>query len=273
MAPQIPCRLCGNEAIHSFNKVILKKYDVAYFHCLTCRALQTEDPYWLDEAYQPINEQLDTGQFIRCLHNAAFLDVLMSQLNFSTKRLVDYGCGSGLTARILRDVGMDAYGYDTYSTPRLLMGFQVETLDGASVINLCEVAEHFANPKSSFEHIFSSNADIVVVQTEMFDKPNKDWGYLAAEHGQHIFFYSEDTISYLAKTHKMGATFIQGYIIFFKVELLDSLFEKGTSSLSAGFQSKINQAAPNLFGKILGNGYKYAFNDNQMLTKNLHNDE
>jgi 2-polyprenyl-3-methyl-5-hydroxy-6-metoxy-1,4-benzoquinol methylase len=270
MHTKIVCRLCSNEAQFSFKKRILSKHDVEYFKCHTCGALQTELPYWLEEAYQPINEQLDTGQFIRCLHNAAFLDALTSQLDFSTELLIDYGCGSGLTSRILRDIGINAYGYDTYSTPRLLMGFQKASLDGAAIINLCEVAEHFSHPKSSFEHIFSCNPSVVVMQTEIFDKPNEDWGYLAAEHGQHIFFYTQNTIAYLAQTHKMGAAFIHGYIIFFKIELLDTFFIKGTHTLRTDFLSKVNQATQNLLGKILRYGYKYAAVDNQTLTKSMH---
>lgn len=267
MIAKICCRLCGNVAQFSFQKRILSKYDINYFHCQTCGALQTEEPYWLEESYKPINEQLDTGQFIRCLHNAAFLYALTSQLNLSNSRLVDYGCGSGLTARMLRDVGINAYGYDSYSTPRLLMGFQTGNLEGATVINLCEVAEHFPNPKSSFEHIFSCNPSVVVMQTEIFEKPNKDWKYLAPEHGQHIFFYTEKAITHLAQTHRVGATFIQGYIIFFKVELLDIFFTKDSSKLRADFLSKINQAVPNLLREIVANGYAYAIKDNQMLTK------
>jgi len=269
MTTEICCRLCGNIAQFSFKKRILSKYDVKYFYCQTCAALQTEEPYWLEEAYLPINEQLDTGQFIRCLHNAAFLDALTSQLNLSNEPLIDYGCGSGLTARILRDVGLNAYGYDTYSTPRLLMGFQTETIEGAAIINLCEVAEHFPNPKSSFEHIFSCNPKVVVVQTGIFNEPDVDWGYLAPEHGQHIFFYSEKTVSFLAKAHQMAAFFIQGYIDFIRVELLESLFIKGTNTLRVDFLSKVNQSIHNLLNKILTNGYKYAVNDNQMLTEFL----
>ena len=269
MITEIYCRLCGSAAQFLFQKRILNKHDINYFHCQSCGALQTEEPYWLEEAYQPINEQLDTGQFIRCLHNAAFLDALTSQLNLSNERLVDYGCGSGLTARILRDVGINAYGYDAFSTPRLLMGFQTETLDDASIINLCEVAEHFPKPKSSFEHIFSCNPKIVVVKTGIFDKPNEQWDYLAPEHGQHIFFYSEKTISFLAKTHRMAATFIQGYIIFIKVELLENLFIKGTNTMRVGFLTKVDQSIQNLLTKILSYGYKYAVNDNLMLTKYL----
>jgi len=67
----------------------------------------------------------------------------------------------------------------------------------------------------------------------------------------------------------MGATFIQGYIIFFKVELLDTFFIKGTSTLRADFLSKINQAVSNLLREIVSNGYTYAIKDNQMLTKRM----
>ena len=107
------------------------------------------------------------------------------------------------------------------------------------------------------------------MQTEIFDKPNKDWQYLAVEHGQHIFFYTEKAIAYIAQTYRMGATFIQGYIIFFKVELLDIFFTKGTSTLRVDFLSKINQAVPNLLREIMGNGYTYAIKDNQTLTKKM----
>lgn len=268
---QIDCRLCGSHAEFAFEKRILGKIDIGYFLCKECGSLQTEKPYWLDEAYQPINEQLDTGQFIRCLHNAAFVSAICTHLHLNHQPLIDYGCGSGLTARILRDVGFNAYGYDAYSTPRLLMGFQRTSLEGAQVINLCEVAEHFPDPKSSFEHIFSSNPQLVIVQTELFSEPNEHWGYLSPEHGQHVFFYSEKSISHIAKTHNMGATFIQGYTVFFKVELLERLFNKNTSRLKDDLLLKIHQATPNLLNQLLSNGYKYAIEDNQILSKAMQN--
>ena len=84
------------------------------------------------------------------------------------------------------------------------MGFQTETLEDASVLNLCKVAEHFPNPRSSFKYIFSCNPSAIVMQTEIFEKLNKDWKYLAAAHEQHIFFYTEKAIAYLAQTHRMG---------------------------------------------------------------------
>jgi len=266
MPKTISCRLCSNDAAFSFQKKILGKYRVGYFLCSKCNSLQTEEPYWLEEAYQPINEQLDTGQFIRSLHNAAFLNAIYTHLNLGAGPLLDYGCGSGLTARILRDVGINAYGYDAHSTPRLLMGFQRDNLDEAKLINLCEVAEHFPYPQVSFEHIFSCNPQIVVVQTELFSKIDEQWGYLSPEHGQHIFFYSEESIAQIAKTHRMGATFIQGFTVFFKVELLDSLFIESTSRLREELVMKIRQSVLNLLNQLLSNGYKYAIQDNQILS-------
>jgi hypothetical protein len=50
---------------------------------------------------------------------------------------------------------------------------------------------------------------------------------------------------------------------------LESLFIKGTNTLRVDFLSKVNQSIHNLLNKILTNGYKYAVNDNQMLTEFL----
>jgi hypothetical protein len=43
----------------------------------------------------------------------------------------------------------------------------------------------------------------------------------------------------------------------------------GTGTLRVDFSSKANQSTQNLLSKILINRYKYAINDNQMLTEFL----
>ena len=59
-----PCRLCGDSTRRVHSATILGKYRVDYLQCESCELLQTEDPYWLDEAYQhPINV-VDTGILI-----------------------------------------------------------------------------------------------------------------------------------------------------------------------------------------------------------------
>ena len=49
------CRLCKGGQKYSFSKKILNKYHVDYFKCSECGSLQTEYPYWIDEAYQKNN--------------------------------------------------------------------------------------------------------------------------------------------------------------------------------------------------------------------------
>jgi hypothetical protein len=190
MTENITCRLCGGISKFSFVKKILSKYEVGYYLCEDCGSLQTEEPYWLEEAYDPINEKFDTGQLVRTFHNAVFLKAILTHLDLLGCHLIDYGCGSGLLTRFMRDIGVDAWGFDSYSAPRLSMGFHVDTLEGATVINLCEVAEHFDSPKKYFDEIFSHSPDILVMQTNLLEVVDEGWDYLAVDHGQHIFFYS-----------------------------------------------------------------------------------
>jgi len=48
----ITCRLCGGEARLYGGRSVLGKYEVAYYECGQCGSLQTEEPYWLEEAYR-----------------------------------------------------------------------------------------------------------------------------------------------------------------------------------------------------------------------------
>ena len=55
------CKICDGAVRHLFAKKVLHKYDVAYFQCLHCRFIQTEQPYWLGEAYEKAIARLDIG--------------------------------------------------------------------------------------------------------------------------------------------------------------------------------------------------------------------
>ena len=268
MTDKIPCRLCGSPSKLSFNKKILSKYEIGYYLCENCGSLQTEEPYWLDEAYNPLNERFDTGQLVRIFYNAVFLKAILTHLNLLNCRLIDYGCGSGLLTRFMRDIGVDAWGFDSYSAPRLSIGFHTSTLEGATVINLCEVAEHFDSPIKYFDQIFSCNPDLLIMQTNLLETVNENWDYLAVDHGQHIFFYSPKSIEHLAKRYNMLATFLNGFIVFFRPIFFERLFIQNSPILNSEFQGTLNNSVPNFLSQMLNNGYKYAIQDNLML-KNL----
>jgi glycosyltransferase involved in cell wall biosynthesis len=45
------CKVCGSNSPYFASAKILQKYDVKYYQCHSCGFVQTEEPYWLNEAY------------------------------------------------------------------------------------------------------------------------------------------------------------------------------------------------------------------------------
>ena len=59
------CNICSKKSTFLFEELILLKYKVKFYHCSSCDFIQSEDPYWLNEAYlEPINIY-DTGLLYR----------------------------------------------------------------------------------------------------------------------------------------------------------------------------------------------------------------
>ena len=61
------CRVCHSPTQLLFTARVLDKYEVGYHECPTCRLVQTEDPYWLPEAYEKSINTTDTGLVSRNL--------------------------------------------------------------------------------------------------------------------------------------------------------------------------------------------------------------
>ncbi len=254
------CRLCGEVLTPVFRKQLLRRHDVQYFQCSACRAMQTESPYWLAEAYSPENERFDTGSVTRSIINAAFLNWLVSALDAPALRLLDYGCGSGLLVRLLRDVGHDAWGLDSYSEPRLSTGFQVDDPSGFDIINLCEVIEHFDRPSEMLDSIFASNPSIVVVQTEIMADPDPSWSYLAGFHGQHVFFLSDETIHYIARRYSRQVCVISGFLLFVSDSISLKLLDVGAGDFRTSMPDLHSEAAK-LINSVLSQPYRYPLVD------------
>ena len=59
------CKICESES-HKFAKAsVLGRYEVDYFQCSNCGFVQTEDPYWLEEAYSDAIASSDVGLVFR----------------------------------------------------------------------------------------------------------------------------------------------------------------------------------------------------------------
>jgi len=256
----LPCRLCGAVLTPVFRKLLLQQHDVQYYQCICCQSMQTEKPYWLNQAYAPSNERFDSGQVTRSLLNAAFLNWLMRVVELPNARLLDYGCGSGLLVRLLRDSGLDAWGLDSHSNPRLSLGFQVDKPAGFDIINLCEVIEHFDQPREALDEIFEVNPSCVVIQTGIMGEPDASWYYLADFHGQHIFFLTQATINWIASHYKRYICIISGYLVFATEPTALKLIDPVTGALRVD-SPNLQIEVPRLFETMLSQPYRYPWAD------------
>jgi len=55
------CKICGNKLSVFEIGCVLGRYNVQYYICSTCGAVQTEEPYWLDAAYSDAIVDSDIG--------------------------------------------------------------------------------------------------------------------------------------------------------------------------------------------------------------------
>lgn len=194
------CKICDTENPVSFSGRILSKYDINYYHCSNCDFLQTEQPYWLDEAYsRPINVS-DTGYMVRNLFFTKRLSILLYLLFGKAGRYLDYAAGYGVFVRMMRDNGFDFYWDDKYTKNLFAVGFQGDQTLRFHAITLFEVFEHFVEPMFEIEKLLDIS-DTIIFSTDLRPNPvpqPKDWWYYGLEHGQHISFYSSRSFKYIA---------------------------------------------------------------------------
>jgi len=195
------CKICSQDNKKIFNSKILSKYDIEYFHCENCGFLQTEEPYWLEEAYAESINVSDTGYMVRNLFYANRLAILLF-LTFGKKgRFLDYAAGYGVFVRLMRDIGFDFYWDDKYTKNLFSSGFEWEPGSKVDAITSFEAFEHFVDPIKEIESLLNISNGIIF-STELHPDPipePSDWWYYGLEHGQHISFYSGKTFEYIAQ--------------------------------------------------------------------------
>jgi hypothetical protein len=198
----------------AFHKTLLGKYKAGFYRCVKCNSLQSEQPYWLAEAYSPSVDAIDTGAAQRVLHCVALTHGVMRLLGCRT--VLDFGGGSGLLCRLLRDVGHDAYWYDQYSSPGYATGFIGSPRNAYDLVTSFEVIEHFPNPRDDLDKLFSGRPKAVLLMTELYTGQGEEWSYLAPEEGQHIFFYSPDGLALVGAQYGYYLLLCRGFILFLR---------------------------------------------------------
>jgi hypothetical protein len=195
----IKCRICFESLTKSIFSAQLLRKNVAYFECLNCGYVQTEEPYWLDNAYASTINISDTGIMSRNLSNLSF--VLATLILMKKKSVVvDYAGGHGFLVRLLRDVGVDAFWSDPYCENLVARGFEYANHQQANLVTVFESFEHFVRPIDEIVKILDIAPNILLTTNIISDPAPmpSEWWYYGLEHGQHVGFYRLRTLAYIA---------------------------------------------------------------------------
>ena len=204
-------KITGGETELLFTGKVLNQYEVQYFRCLDTGFIQTEEPYWLKEAYSSAITKLDIGLVFR---NETLREKIIPIINkhYDPKaKFLDYAGGYGLFTRLMRDKGYNFFHTDVYCQNLFAEYFDLTDLPNDTKFELLtafEVFEHLPNPLVELEKI-STYSDNILFSTVLQPggplKSFDDWWYFIPETGQHVALYTENSLAYLAE--KLGYYF------------------------------------------------------------------
>ena len=224
------CRVCKMKVEALFSTVLLQKHPTQYFQCLNCGYVQTEEPYWKEEAYKASINDSDTGMMMRSFWHRNIAATLIYFLFNQKGQFLDYGGGYGVFVRLMRDVGFDFYWQDKHTENLFAKGFEFPVSEKLTIelLTCFEAFEHFVEPVTELENLLSISRNILL-STEFIPEPTPppgEWWYYGVDHGQHIGFFREKTFEYLAEKHNLHFyTNGQNIHLFTEKRLLPSSFK------------------------------------------------
>ena len=197
------CPICNKKRDIIFNAVLLSKYSVSYLFCNECGLLQTEEPYWLDEAYNNAISDTDTGLVARNISISRKLACIIFFLFPKEGKYLDIAGGYGMLTRLMRDIGFDFYWSDKYCDNIFAKGFEISNNNKYfSGMTAFEVLEHVYDPIEFIQKSLSNaKTSTIIFSTELYQENLQElnmWWYLALESGQHISFYQFKTLKFIS---------------------------------------------------------------------------
>lgn len=195
------CKICSAKTAPFARAVLLKRHDVAYHRCSGCGFLQTEEPYWLDEAYQQAITGTDIGLVARNIKLAKVTRSLISLCFNPAGKFLDYAGGLGLFVRLMRDAGYDFHLYDRYCKNIFAKGLEGVQGESYELVTALEVLEHVHAPLEEMELILNHSRN-VLFSTELYPESMPapdDWWYFGLNHGQHVSFFTTRSLQIMAE--------------------------------------------------------------------------
>ena len=197
------CKICEANSKEFDTAKIMSKYQIKYFRCEKCGFIQTEEPYWLTEAYSEAITDSDIGLIQRNIENSKKISSIINYIFPESKNYLDYGGGYGIFTRMMRDRGFDFQWYDEYCKNLFAQNHE-KNKSHYDIATAFELFEHLVDPVEDIKKIFQYSPAIIF-STEIipYNNPPKvsDWWYYGTEHGQHISFYTKESLEILASQY------------------------------------------------------------------------
>jgi hypothetical protein len=207
---RVRCNACGADSAAFGTARVLKSHDVTYFQCTSCRFVQTEEPYWLAQAYTTALVAADVGAVERNFELAAITQTVIQHFFRAEATFLDYGAGYGLFVRLMRDRGFDFRWHDRYAENLLSRGFEAAPNENAfELVTAFEVLEHLVDPLVEIEAMLSRSSGSLLCSTQLLPPTNPrpgEWWYYAPSAGQHVSLYSMESLRRIAA--RLGSTVV-----------------------------------------------------------------
>lgn len=205
-------RITGGLCSPLFSSVVLGRHSVRYYRCNDTGFIQTEEPYWLKEAYSDAITQLDIGLLGRNLEKVEFSASALNKICppcEHAQRFLDYGGGYGIFVRLMRDQGFPFELYDPFCNPLFAKNFRLAdsqlNVSRFDCVTAWEVFEHLADPVTTFKKLMGLT-DNLLFSTVLVPEPVPinvtDWWYFTPETGQHVSFFTMPALKSVAR--KLG---------------------------------------------------------------------
>jgi hypothetical protein len=195
------CNICKSDSLPFAKGIVLDKYDIQYYLCGHCGFIQTESPYWLEEAYLSPIATSDIGLIGRNIKLASLCSALIPISYDPSASFLDYGGGNGMLVRMMRDRGFEFYWHDKYALNQFAKGFEVSQEMKFSLVTAFEVFEHLPRPLDSIADMFRYS-DTLIFSTRLLPSWNitpNTWWYFSLDTGQHVSLYSKESLRLIAK--------------------------------------------------------------------------
>ena len=201
------CKICEKPVKKKFSAKILNKYTIDYLFCENCGFLQTEEPFWLEEAYEESINTCDTGYLSRNIYFSKVVSLFVSLYLDSRGQFLDYAGGYGVFVRLMRDQGYNFFWSDKYTKNLFAQGFSDENLIGKyEAITAFECFEHLVDPMVELEKMLEKT-DTVIFSTDLLPCPVPEiskWFYYLPGSGQHISFFSKKTLKVISEEFSLN---------------------------------------------------------------------